>query len=262
MDDLDRIARAHMAQQVREVAETQATLARLWDMTLDPSDIDGSFALFQGRASALIKGARSRGELTAQQYYQAQKVLAGFATPAPLVDLQPDAASANRSALHATSVAKAKAAIARGESPEVALNAAKAAMLRSAKRRILEAPRRRLIALSDVDDDARGWARVSDASPCYFCAMLVSRGPVYSGVTAKFRAHDGCGCSARPVMKGDSSGGWSEDARELRKLWDNPGDYADEPGAGFDWRGVYARARADPKSALNSATANTLALAA
>jgi hypothetical protein len=262
VDDLDRIARAHMAQQVREVAETQATLARLWDLTLDPSDIDGSFQVFQSRASALIKGSRSRGELTAQQYYQAQKVLAGFATPAPMVDLQPEGARANRNALHATSVAKAKAAIARGEAPEVALQAAKAAMLRSAKRRILEAPRKRLIALSAEDDDAVGWARVSDASPCYFCAMLVSRGPVYTGVTAKFRAHDGCGCSARPVMRGDSAGGWSEDARALRKLWDDPGEYGGEPGSGFDWRSAYARARADPKSALNTATANTLALAA
>ena len=262
MDDLDLIARAHMAQQVREVAQTQATLARLWDLTLDPSDIDGSFARFQGRASALIKAARGRGELTAQQYYQAQKLLAGFETAAPLVDMQPDGARANRNALHATSVAKAKAAIARGENPDVALEAAKAAMLRSAKRRILEAPRKRLIALSDEDDDALGWARVSDASPCYFCAMLVSRGPVYTGVTAKFRAHDGCGCSARPVMKGDRSGGWSEDARALRKLWDDPGEYAGEPGSGFDWRSAYNRARTDPKSALNAATANTLTLAA
>jgi len=262
VDDLDLIARAHMAQQVREVAQTQATLARLWDLTLDPSDIDGSFARFQGRASALIKAARGRGELTAQQYYQAQKLLAGFETAAPLVDMQPDGARANRNALHATSVAKAKAAIARGENPDVALEAAKAAMLRSAKRRILEAPRKRLIALSDEDDDALGWARVSDASPCYFCAMLVSRGPVYTGVTAKFRAHDGCGCSARPVMKGDRSGGWSEDARALRKLWDDPGEYGGEPGSGFDWRSAYNRARTDPKSALNAATANTLTLAA
>ena len=260
MSDLDAVARAHMAQQVREVAQTQATLARLWDLTLDPSDIDGSFARFQVRASQLIKGARSRGELTAQQYYQAQKVLAGFATPAPVVGLQPTQELANRNALHATSVAKAKAAIARGEPPEVALNAAKAAMLRSAKRRILDAPRRRLIALSDVDDDALGWARVSDAQPCYFCAMLVSRGPVYRAGTARFPAHDGCGCSARPVMQGDPTGGWSPDARALRDLWDKPGE--DGHRGSYDWRRTYGLARADPKSDLNAATVSTLTLAA
>jgi hypothetical protein len=251
-----------MALQVREVAQTQATLARLWDLTMDTSDIDGSFPRFQARASALIKSARDRGELTAQQYYEAQKTLAGYGSAAPSVALQDEQRRANRAALHATSVAKAKAAIARGEPPEVALNAAKAAMLRAAKRRVLDAPRRRLISLSHEDDDARGWTRVSDGAPCYFCAMLVSRGPVYSSGTARFQAHDGCGCSARPVMRSDPSGGWSNDARALRALYDNPGEYGDKPGAGFDWRGIYDRARADPKSQLNSAMASTLALAA
>lgn len=261
MTDLDRLAQAHMAQQVREVAQMQALLARLWDQTLDPTDIDGSFERFQGRASQLIKASRSKGELTAQQYYRAQRLLAGYGGAAPMVAEQPAAEIANRKAIHATSVARAKEAIARGEDPQRALDAAKASMLRAAKRRVLEAPRKRLIALSTEDDDALGWARVSDSSPCYFCAMLVSRGPVYSALTARFQAHDGCGCSAKPVMKNDPSGGWSADATALRKLWDGTDPETGQHG-NYDWRGTYNRAIRTPGSELLQATASTLQLAA
>lgn len=261
MVDLDALARAHMAQQVREVAMMQALLARLWDDTMDPADLDASFTRFQAKADVVIKAARSKGELTAQQYYDLTKTAAGYSDAAPFVSEQPPGSIANRKALHATSVANAKAGIARGENPNAAMDKAKAAMLRAAKRRILEAPRKRLIALSTEDDDARGWARVSDGKPCYFCAMLVSRGPVYSGLTAKFRAHDGCGCSAKPVFRNDPEGGWSADARALRKLWDGTDETTGQSGA-FDWRGTYNRAISTPGSELSTAIASTLTLAA
>jgi hypothetical protein len=261
MVDLDALARAHMAQQVREVAMMQSLLARLWDQTMDPADLDGSFTRFQSQANVIIKAARSKGELTAQQYYDLSKTAAGYADAAPFIPEQPPGTLANRAALHSTSVANAKAGIARGEDPNAAMEKAKAAMLRAAKRRILEAPRKRLIALSDADDDARGWARVSDGKPCYFCAMLVSRGPVYSGLTAKFRAHDGCGCSAKPVFHSDPDGGWSADARALRKLWDGTDPETGQHGA-FDWRGTYNRAISTPGSELSQAIASTLTLAA
>lgn len=44
------------------------------------------------------------------------------------------------------------------------------------------------------------WARVTDGAPCAFCAMLASRGAVYSKGTVSFRAHDHCGCTAEPMF--------------------------------------------------------------
>lgn len=51
---------------------------------------------------------------------------------------------------------------------------------------------------------AVGWRRVTDGNPCAFCAMLASRGPVYTVSTAPLtqfgdRYHKGCGCTAEPV---------------------------------------------------------------
>jgi len=249
--DQDALARRHMQQQVKDVARLQIILGALWDRTLDPSDIDGSFTRFQAQASALIKAGRRSGELTAQEYYDAAKVLAGYDAPAPDVEFQPTETKANRAALHATSVANAKAAIAKGTPPDAALEAAKAAMLRAAKRRVLEAPRRRLIRLANEDGDARGWARVSDGRPCHFCAMLLSRGPVYSSGTAHFEAHDGCGCSAKPVFKNDQTGGWDPGSRRLNDLYK-----ASTAKYGGFWRTDYAYALAHPELSLDELQAH------
>lgn len=57
-----------------------------------------------------------------------------------------------------------------------------------------------------VTDTARlnkaGWARqLTGAETCTFCAMLVSRGPVYSRETVNFRTHNHCDCTATLVRK-------------------------------------------------------------
>lgn len=46
-----------------------------------------------------------------------------------------------------------------------------------------------------------GWRRVSDGDPCAFCALLTSRGAVYSKTTVQFEAHDGCGCTPEPLYE-------------------------------------------------------------
>ena len=62
-----------------------------------------------------------------------------------------------------------------------------------------------------------GWSRVTSGKPCAFCAMLASRGPIYSERTVHFRAHDGCSCSAMAVWNRDD--GWTEQARTYQRLW-------------------------------------------
>lgn len=246
MPTLEQLAAAHMRQQVSDVARIQVVLAELWDRTIDPADIDGSFARFQAGASTLIKAGRRSGELSAQEFYAASKILAGYDAPAPDLPFQPPRTAANRAALHATSVARAKKQIGQGVPADVALTAAKAAMLRSAKRRVLEAPRRRIIALSSADNDARGWSRVSDGKPCHFCAMLLGRGPVYTAGTAAFEAHDGCGCSAKPVFNSDPTGGWEPGTRRMADLY----AASTQQVTGF-WRADYAFATAHPELSID-----------
>lgn len=71
----------------------------------------------------------------------------------------------------------------------------------------------------DVDVELLGYARVTSRLPCYFCAMLASRGPVYSKETGGFKAHYKCGCTAEPVFGVDRYD-WPENSLRFKQIWD------------------------------------------
>lgn len=67
------------------------------------------------------------------------------------------------------------------------------------------------------DRRAVGWARVTDADPCYFCALMAIRGAVYktrqtAGRRAnrnftgdgEYKFHDHCSCTVAPVFDGEA----------------------------------------------------------
>jgi len=219
--DFDSLARAHMSAQVGEAAKVQLALSVLWDRTIDPDDIGGSFWRFREQAATYIGAGRTLSEATAQRYFGNLKAVAGLDTELPAVvrDVLPAAAAkGSLSAATGKSLKRALDNVRAGDSPNLALATAKGNMLGSAKRQVLNAGRSRLMRLSRADKDIIAWARVTDGGPCSFCAMLVSRGPVYKTAN-KFPAHDRCGCSVRPVTKNDPSGGWSDDARAYKELW-------------------------------------------
>lgn len=65
-------------------------------------------------------------------------------------------------------------------------------------RHVLDGGRETLLASVRRDRRARGWARVTSAKACEFCAMLASRGGVYTETSGAFQAHDHCGCGLEP----------------------------------------------------------------
>lgn len=67
-------------------------------------------------------------------------------------------------------------------------------------RHVLDSGRETLLASVRGDRRARGWSRVTSAEPCEFCAMLASRGAVYTETSGAFQAHDHCGCGVEPTF--------------------------------------------------------------
>lgn len=73
--------------------------------------------------------------------------------------------------------------------------------------------RQTIIDNTSQDETALGWIRVTRANPCFFCAMLASRGITYRSFkqgsfdlsdprfigSGDAKVHDGCGCSLKPV---------------------------------------------------------------
>jgi len=84
-------------------------------------------------------------------------------------------------------------------------------------RHVLDGGRDTLLASVRSDRRALGWARATSGDPCSFCAMLASRGPVYSERAGNFQAHDHCACNLEPVYRHDQ--GWPAGSRDLQQLW-------------------------------------------
>jgi hypothetical protein len=249
------LAQRHMVEQVKDASIVQAALSVAYDRLLDPSDLDGTFPTFVRYAVPLIQVARGRGSLRADRFYSAARTASDLSAAIPAVPAQGLNLVAATAALRVNGPVKVKQKIAAGENPARAVALAKVTTLNAAKRLSLEASRNRLISLTKADADARAWARVSDGAPCAFCAMLVSRGPVYSESTAYFETHNGCGCSAEPVFRTSPSRGWNPMSRELADLWNQSGGMA-------DFRSSYTKQLADSTSSTATALANVAKLAA
>lgn len=97
-----------------------------------------------------------------------------------------------------------------------ALDAAAGAMVRH----IGNGSRETLLRTLETDRHALGWARVTDGRPCFWCAMLASRGPRYKSEAragAGAHWHDRCGCV--PELVYSDSYTWPGRAEEYEDLW-------------------------------------------
>lgn len=144
--------------------------------------------------------------------------------------------------LYTSSAAVAKAQVKRGADPdEVAQRAATTAAAKAA-RHVSDGGRAPLLAeVRTGGHGAVGYARVMDADPCPFCAMLGSRGAVYrsdafEGSNAlfagdnKFKVHDGCECTLEPVY-GRSATDLPPGNAELAQQWAEIASGQDDPFA-------------------------------
>jgi ferredoxin len=194
---------------------------KVWPM-LDSSNLSASFPRYAKAANATVGVYRQASSTMAQGYLAQHSSMAG--QNLTIVQAPPLAAGRVDAAMAVTGPIAMKQAISGGrsvlEAREYAYTRATGAMdtlvQGGGRQTILDTARR---------NDIR-WARVSDGSPCSFCAMLVSRGAAYvSDATSEFRAHERCGCSAEPVYTRDGdpfSGEWSgkEFAERVREIWD------------------------------------------
>lgn len=255
MDNGFALADAHRVGQVRLTAQIQRVLAEVWKRTIDPARLDATFPVYLRAAEVVLGQGRTASDALARRYYMKVASSAGFdpsALSAPPVPMNPDAVETS---LRVTGPVLVKSQVARGVSLEAAQAAGLAATVAAGKRIMLDGGREMLIQASRLDKNVRGWARVSDGGPCPFCAMLVSRGPVYSEQTVSFRSHDRCGCGVRLVYRNDRDGGWSDNATQLRRLWDGTDDPNRPEGSTLtlaEWREIYSGARTDPSHPLNN----------
>lgn len=101
----------------------------------------------------------------------------------------------------------------------------------SMMRHVIDGARQQVLEDHKTDPVALGYMRMlKSTDPCYFCAMLASRGPVYK--TSSFaasnalfegdgpaKAHDHCACTLEPVFS--TATDWTPQSREAAEVWGN-----------------------------------------
>lgn len=210
---------AHDKIVARYVDAAVATVLGIQAETLDPWDLDGSAPRYEAAATAALRDYR---ESLARQSTATYSALREIETadlprrPPPYVPVLAavDAVSLATS-LRVTGPVAVKRAMKKGL--PYALSSAASQTAGMATRVVEGGGRGVMIGNSRRDPAARGWLRRSGGTPCPFCAMLISRGPVYTEVTARFAAHDNCHCKAVPFFRED---GWTGQSREFKDLWE------------------------------------------
>lgn len=259
------LSETHRIQQVKLTADVQRLLAEVYRRTIDPSRLDQTFPVYLAAAERVLGLGRAASDVLARRYYMRAATEAGFRPVGLGVEASPMNREAVATSLRVTGPVLVKQQIARGVPLELARQAGLAATIAAGKRIMLDAGREMLVQAGRRDPNGAAWARVSDGSTCAFCAMLVSRGPVYTEATVSFRSHDRCGCGVRLVFKGEKDRGWSKDALALNRLWKGTDDPERPEGSTLtlnEWRSILKTARDDPESALNKTPAKPLRLAA
>ncbi|USL85087.1 head maturation protease [Arthrobacter phage SWEP2] len=249
------LADSHRVSQVRLTAEIQRLLAEVWKRTIDPSRLDATFPVYLAAAEVVLGQGRAASDVLARRYYMKVASSAGFpavAIDAPAVPMNREAVATS---LRVTGPVLVKSQVANGLSLAQATQAGLAATIAAGKRIMLDGGREMLIEASRRDPNVQSWARVSDGDPCHFCAMLISRGPVYGEDTVSFRSHDRCGCGVRLVYRNERDGGWSDQATKLRRLWDGDDDPERDAGSTLtlaEWRAIYNDTRANPSTPVRT----------
>jgi hypothetical protein len=206
----------HRRRQTLLSGALSADVARLWAV-FDPADAAGSAEALSGPLRALAVQARSTSAGLSTGYYPRFRAAEGVPGTFAPVAAAPLVEEAVATSLRVAGLVGFRRAVAAGRVPEVASRIAMVGVSGAVSRMALDGGRSVVVGSSVADPRASGWARVASARACAFCAMLASRGPVYSEDTADFDAHDHCACAAEPVF-GDAYE-WPPTSRRYADVW-------------------------------------------
>ncbi|MEU8264923.1 hypothetical protein AB0C02_30455 [Micromonospora sp. NPDC048999] len=193
---------AHRQAQLVLRADVLADLTRLWTL-FDHGDLEATFARFATAAEIIIRQRHGDSTGLAAAYFERFRAAEGAAGTAYAVLVEPPAPVLVRETLRVTGLDGVTAAVRAGQSAAQASRSGLVRVLGSATRLVLGGGRGTIVGSVRRDRETEGWQRVTSGSPCAFCAMVASRGPAYASQrSARFEAHDHCGCSAEPYYRG------------------------------------------------------------
>lgn len=221
------LTEGHRLAQLRIAAETVQLMRSTWAL-LDPFDLDATTPRWLDVSTRLLVRQHARSAAMSAQYlrsFRAVELSISDFSPLLADPLNPARAATS---LTVTGPVAIKQQMSRSVPLTQAVATAEAMSAGAAMRHALNGGRTTLLTNVERDRAALGHVRVTDSDPCFFCAMLASRGPVYKDGSfarsdprftgpGEAKVHDDCGCTIEPVYRPDAE--WPGRAREFADLW-------------------------------------------
>jgi hypothetical protein len=220
-----QLTEAHRLAQSRLAVQTTAEMTQFWQL-LQPENLDATKDAWVRAISTPLVNLRERSASLAEVYQRAfQLGEIGTLDQYP-AEIRVDA---NHRALtismEVTGPIAAKTAMKTSSTLDQAMAKAFERAVGSATRYVLNGGREYVAQSILRNPRSQGYTRVTSGRPCYFCAMLASRGAVYKGDSfdasdgrfaggGDVKVHDHCSCQIMSVYFRD------EPAREEAQRWD------------------------------------------
>lgn len=212
-----RLADAHRLAQAGIGTETLLLAQRLFPL-LDLTNLDRTTTRWLRAMVPVIQAQSSKSARLAADYLTVARQLDLGDDPQFVPTLARTDVAQIVSSLSVTGPVRVNALMADGAGMATIRRTVLTTSSRSAMRLAMAGGRGTITETINADPHPAGWARVTSGRPCAFCAMLASRGPVYTGqASASFQAHDGCACSAMAVY--DRRDGLTPQADDFSDLW-------------------------------------------
>lgn len=205
------LTEAHRVGQIAIGARAETTARLLWPM-LDPEQLDRYEPAWMAATLSALRPHHEESARLASAYIEEYRRAEG-ASAAPLGVAAWNQAYM-RDNLHLAGPVRVKLLTKGGMTGTAAASAALTKFGGIARRGVMQGGRMMVHETAKRDGNVVGWRRVTDGDPCTFCAMLATRGPVYSKDTVLtdgegLSYHGHCGCTGELVY-----GEWEPNALE------------------------------------------------
>ena len=248
-------AERHRAAQLGLRSEMLLELSTLW-LSLDPYRLDETTPSWLHQVVALIVAHRRRSAELAIEFYEEYRSYELGSSPSfrGSTGLIPPR-EAIETSMRVLGPVGIKKRVGKGMLLEDARNTAFVEVSGAAGRHVLNGGRDATFDAIVRDEVALRWARKTGPNPCWFCAMLASRGPVYHSRFSASRKgedapsvrrgtgvfgemfHDHCQCTVVPVFSMDDE--WPDRGREFEAAWKELSQILGRSPTAQEWRKFY-----------------------
>jgi len=215
------LTEAHRTAQLGILESLLRSFEKEWtdEVAFDPA----AFASWVAEQAPEVASAYRLSAETAQRYYERFREAEGVQEPFTSVILDPLDPWAWSESVARWGPAYVTALVEDGLAEEAAARRSLVALSLDATRTFMAGGRTALAALMQAEPRRVRWARIARARCCAFCAMLASRGPVYSSAWAAGAGrhwHRGCKCTVEPYF-GRGRYRLHPTSQQYATMWDN-----------------------------------------